>query len=71
MARGTLASLRDVAGLLAVPKRTAARYVNRPDFPEPIDKLGVGRVWRRSDVTRWGRKHLPLQPGRPPKRKEK
>jgi prophage regulatory protein len=62
-----LASLSEIAQLLGVPKRTAARYVDRPDFPEPIDVLAVGRVWRRADVTRWGKKHLPLRPGRPRK----
>jgi hypothetical protein len=62
-----LASLAEVAELLNVPKRTAARYVDREDFPEPIDELAVGRIWSREEVVAWGKSHLPLQTGRPPK----
>jgi predicted DNA-binding transcriptional regulator AlpA len=63
-----LASVKEIAAMLAVNKRTAARYVERDDFPEPVDELAVGRIWRRSDVEEWATKHLPLsRPGRPPK----
>lgn len=63
-----LASLAEVATVLKVPKRTAARYVDRPGFPPPVDTLDVGRIWRRADVEKWGRENLPLPRGRPPKR---
>jgi predicted DNA-binding transcriptional regulator AlpA len=62
-----LASLAEVAEILDVPKRTAARYVKREDFPEPVDRLAVGPIWRRTDVEQWGRDHLPLPTGRPRK----
>jgi predicted DNA-binding transcriptional regulator AlpA len=62
-----LASLAEVAEILDVPKRTAARYVKRDDFPEPVDRLAVGPIWRRADVEQWGRATLPLPTGRPPK----
>jgi predicted DNA-binding transcriptional regulator AlpA len=58
--------LAEVADLLDTSRATAARYVSREDFPEPIDE-DRGRMWRRSDVQRWGKKHLPLPTGRPPK----
>jgi len=61
-----LASLKEVAAVCGVAKRTAARYTDRDDFPAPIGTLGVGRVWRRRDVERWAKKTLPLQTGRPP-----
>lgn len=59
-----LASLAEVAELLNVPKRTAARYVERDDFPAPIAALAVGRIWRASAVEQWGRDRLPLPRGR-------
>ncbi len=63
-----LAGLAEVAELLGVPKRTAARYVQRPDFPDPVDRLAAGPIWRRADVEAWGKERLPLPPGRPRKR---
>lgn len=63
-----LASIREVAEILGVPRRTASRYAERDDFPEPLDTLAVGRVWRRADIEKWGKEHLPLPTGRPRKR---
>jgi prophage regulatory protein len=62
-----LASLAEIGEILRVTKRTVQRYAERPDFPEPIDRLATGRVWLRADVERWGKEHLPLPPGRPRK----
>lgn len=62
-----LAGVFEVAQLLGVPRRTAARYVDREDFPEPFDRLATGRVWRRADVKEWANANLPLKPGRPRK----
>jgi prophage regulatory protein len=62
-----LASLAEIGEMLHVPKRTVQRYAERPDFPEPIDRLATGRVWLRADVQAWGKAHLPLPPGRPRK----
>jgi len=64
-----LASIAEVAELLGVTERTAQRYVERPDFPAPVDTIAGGRirVWRVGDVQAWGRKHLPLPTGRPRK----
>jgi prophage regulatory protein len=68
MSPDELAGLAEVAEILGVPKRTAARYVQRGDFPEPLDRLASGPVWLRTDVQAWGRDHLPLRTGRPPKK---
>ena len=62
-----LVQVAGVAETLGVAKRTAAKYVDLPDFPQPVDNLPTGRVWRKADVERWGRKHLPRRTGRPPK----
>lgn len=66
-------SLKDFVGvseiveLLGVSRPTAARYVERDDFPKPAGKLGRGRVWRHADVQAWAKANLPLKPGRPRK----
>jgi prophage regulatory protein len=67
MGPSELASVAEIAELLGVPKRTAARYVNRDDFPAPVDVLEVGRIWRRDDVADWGQRMLPLKPGPTPR----
>jgi predicted DNA-binding transcriptional regulator AlpA len=67
MSPDELAQLTEVADLLDVAKRTAAKYVNLPGFPEPVDTLSTGRVWVRADVAKWGKANLPLRTGRPPK----
>jgi prophage regulatory protein len=63
-----LAGVAEIANVLKVSRATAARYVERDDFPEPIGVLARGRVWKRRDVERWATRTLPLpRPGRPPK----
>jgi predicted DNA-binding transcriptional regulator AlpA len=62
-----LAQLSEVANILGISRSLAARTVNRPDFPAPIDTLSTGRVWRRGDVERWARKNPARPRGRPPK----
>jgi predicted DNA-binding transcriptional regulator AlpA len=70
MSPDELASIAELAQMLRVTTRTAQRYADRPDFPEPAERIAGGRirVWRRGDVEAWGRDHLPLRTGRPPKR---
>jgi predicted DNA-binding transcriptional regulator AlpA len=67
----TLAGLAEVAEICGCSKRTAANYVQRSDFPAPVDRLKSGPVWRRAAVERWKETHLPLQTGRPPKAKRR
>ena len=61
-----LAGLAEIGEMLAVTKRSAWNYTQRDDFPEPVDRLASGPVWRRVDVEKWGKDHLPLPPGRRP-----
>ena len=63
-----LASVGEIATMLNVPKRTAQRWIERPDFPAPIAALAVGRIWRRADVEAWAKKTLPLKRGPVPKK---
>jgi predicted DNA-binding transcriptional regulator AlpA len=41
------------ADYLGVTRQRVAVLVERADFPEPIARLSVGRVWRTSDVREW------------------
>lgn len=65
--REELASIAEVAEILGVTRRTAHRYVDRDDFPEPLGQIAAGRVWLRADVEVWAKEMLPLQTGRPRK----
>jgi predicted DNA-binding transcriptional regulator AlpA len=65
-----LAGLAEVAEMLGIAKRTATKYTRRPDFPQPIERLAAGPIWRRKDVDRWAKRTLPLpRPGRPRKQR--
>jgi predicted DNA-binding transcriptional regulator AlpA len=67
-----LATLTELQEILGVSRRTAQRYCEREDFPEPIERIAGGRirVWRRVDVETWAKTHLPLPTGRPRKPSE-
>jgi predicted DNA-binding transcriptional regulator AlpA len=60
-----LVGFAELLTLLKVSRRTAAKYAKRPDFPEPLDRLASGPVWRRVDVEAWAERTLPLATGRP------
>jgi len=61
------AGLAEIAETLGVSTRTAQRYIDRVDFPEPVGRLAGGRIWRRDDVKAWAKGHLPLKPGPAPR----
>jgi len=70
MAPEDVVGVSEIAEFYGVPKRTAARYVDRDDFPEPLARLASGRVWARAAAEAWKRDHLPLPPGRPRKEED-
>lgn len=55
----------EIAELFGVTRRTVARYMKRPDFPEPLGRIAASPIWRQRDVESWGKEHLPLPKGRP------
>ncbi len=65
-----LVGVAEIAQTFGVSKQTAVKYSQRPDFPEPLDRLASGPVWRRTAVAAWGKEHLPLRTGRPPNKPE-
>ena len=46
----------EIADYLGVSRQRVAVLVERPDFPDPIAHLSVGRIWRTSDVRQWSAK---------------
>jgi len=60
-----LAGLAEVAEMVGVSRRTAARYVNRSDFPEPVARLRAGPIWLAEDVDTWVRNVAQPARGRP------
>jgi excisionase family DNA binding protein len=57
----------EAAKLLEVHPRTLERYIADEDlkFPKPAKRVGRVRLWNQGEVTRWGKKMLPLPTGRP------
>ena len=45
-----LAGLAEVAGLAGVTRKRAWQLTQHPAFPEPVQVLAMGPVWRESDV---------------------
>ena len=60
-----LVGLAEVAEVLGVSRRTAARYTRRSDFPEPVARLRAGPVWQEDDVLAWARSEPAARPGKP------
>jgi len=60
-----LAGLAEVAEMVGVSRRTAARYVNRSDFPAPVARLRAGPIWLAEDVEAWARDLVQPARGRP------
>jgi hypothetical protein len=48
-----LAGVAEAARIMGWDKRRVITYIDRGRFPEPIQSLASGRVWRRSDVERF------------------
>jgi predicted DNA-binding transcriptional regulator AlpA len=44
---------------LRVSRQRVRQLIDRPDFPEPYDRLAMGSVWRIVDVEAWIKKHRP------------
>ena len=57
-----LAGVAEAAEVMGWDKRRVITYIDRGRFPEPVQALASGRVWRRSDVERyadeWRSRHM-------------
>lgn len=45
-----LVGVAEAAQILGWDKRRLITYVDRGRFPEPVERLASGRIWRRADV---------------------
>lgn len=49
-----LMGVHEIAKLLGVSRQRVDQITrDDPTFPEPVDTLASGRIWRRQDVERW------------------
>jgi len=62
-----LAGLAEIAGLAGVSRTRAGQLAAHPDFPQPVQRLAMGPVWREADVTKF--LATERKPGRRPKYK--
>src|SRR5215218_9059546 len=61
-----LVGVREIAEMLGVSRQRADQLSREyEDFPAPEVALYAGRVWLRSDVELWMRRHPDRRPGRP------
>jgi prophage regulatory protein len=49
----------EIGRLLGVSRQRADQVTKMTGFPKPASELAQGRVWRKSDVTKWVAKHRP------------
>jgi hypothetical protein len=43
----------EIAQMLGVSRKRAHEILRKPDFPDPIATLSVGRIWAYDDVARF------------------
>ena len=46
----------EIAKLFNVSRQRVTQLVAKPDFPEPVADLVMGKVWLGKDVRAWGAK---------------
>ena len=58
----------EIEDMLGVSRQRVQQLIAQPDFPKPVARLKMGKVWRRSDVEKWARAHgrLDSEPEQPP-----
>jgi prophage regulatory protein len=61
-----LVGVAEVARMLDVSKQRVSQLArDYEDFPSAEVELASGRVWKRSSIESWIRKHPARRPGRP------
>ncbi len=57
-----LVAAAEIAEMLELTRQRVYQIIASDEtFPEPIDELTVGRIWRRADIERWAKKTGRLQ----------
>lgn len=52
-----LIGLLEIATMFGVSKQRASQLAATADFPVPEATIAAGRIWRRSDVEEWAKRH--------------
>jgi prophage regulatory protein len=52
-----LVGVTEIGKMLGVSKQRGDQLTRSRDFPKPVSELASGRIWRKSDVTKWAAKH--------------
>lgn len=50
-----LVGLAEIAELFGVERQYVFRWAKRRDFPQPVIRLRMGPIWRRSEIEDWSR----------------
>ena len=51
-----LAGPQEVCEILGISRQRLQRLAARPDFPEPVAELALGRVWETEAIRVWAQK---------------
>lgn len=55
---GELAGAAEIGRMLGgISRQRVQQIVSRADFPEPLEVLDMGKVWKREDVEAWAVAH--------------
>lgn len=55
---GELAGAAEIGRMLGgVSRQRVQQIINRPDFPDPVEQLEMGKVWKREAVAAWMASH--------------
>ena len=68
---GRLMGAHEVAQRLGVSRQRVQQLINRPDWPEPYDRLAMGKVWLTADVEALISRHRPPAPRADPERQQR
>lgn len=47
----------EIEDMLDVSRQRVQQLIARRDFPKPVVRLKMGKVWRRGEVEKWARAH--------------
>jgi predicted DNA-binding transcriptional regulator AlpA len=50
-----LVGAAEIAAMLGVSRQRVQQLIARPDFPEPVVVLAMGKVWETKDVRAWAK----------------
>ena len=52
---GEVWGVAEIVEYLSLSRQRVTVLVNRPDFPQPVQVLATGRIWRAGEVREWAK----------------